>query len=604
MKETLIFWAVCSLVGCSIAERSPFLKHAAFSSTNFENIFKWESEAEAPQGTVYDVEYKRYGEKDWHTKSECQNITQPFCNLTHETQNFKERYYARVMAVVPNCCSYDWVRSERFCPREDTTIGAPEVKYVPSVRSIKFLIQPPYTPLRDEDGYQLTVEDIYSKFGTIDYHVTLFSHRTRQEWGRNENKKEFDVPDLNPDTEYNATIYLKHFEKRSKPQVLWVRTLPDNTWRLYFVGGITFATGSLFAVICYVIYKYIKQHTARPKSLDFRGISAFQPLMLTVENILSPITNLSIPDGQINLLKQPHLFTLPEPAYRQQAKLLEFQPIIQPASQAEGFPSVYTSQIAQENLPCTLNNKPLASTYGVCLESTRCINRMNAQPDQMLQDVSPERFASGKLKIKTPGERYCDENYKEQRPKLVDRVLWENCDTDTRGVVFSLGYTGQTQQLMLQTDCEEAKLHMTQQSLSLLEEGGNYRQQMAGLLPLLSSVTVDTNSVLEGRPPSSSSSPLLKSVCTCDDLPGECSTSQWMLLNSLSHPENKQQPPDFQTSDVLPAERELGCLELNTFAPHASGSVQDTNMPLTMLFRDLDLKLQWEHGLDENTLMC
>lgn len=61
------------------------------------------------------------------------------------------------------------------------TIGAPEVKYVPSVRSIKFLIQPPYTPLRDEDGYQLTVEDIYSKFGTIDYHVTLFSHRTRQE---------------------------------------------------------------------------------------------------------------------------------------------------------------------------------------------------------------------------------------------------------------------------------------------------------------------------------------------------------------------------------------------------------------------------------------
>lgn len=47
-------------LGCSIAERSPLLKHAAFSSTNFENIFKWESEEETPPGTVYEVQYKRY----------------------------------------------------------------------------------------------------------------------------------------------------------------------------------------------------------------------------------------------------------------------------------------------------------------------------------------------------------------------------------------------------------------------------------------------------------------------------------------------------------------------------------------------------------------
>ncbi|XP_024059401.1 interleukin-22 receptor subunit alpha-1 isoform X1 [Terrapene carolina triunguis] len=596
-------------LGCSIAERSPLLKHAAFSSTNFENIFKWESEADTPPGTVYEVQYKRYGDEDWLQKSECQNITQPFCNLTNETENFRERYYARVRAIVQNCCSSDWVCSQRFYPREDTTIGKPEVKYVPSVRSIKFFIQPPYTPLRDEDGSQLTVEDIYSRFDTIDYHVMLFSQKTHQEWEKNENNKEFEVSNLNPDTAYNVTIYLKHLEKRSQPRVFCVSTLPDTTWLLYCVGGITFATGSLFVVVCYVIYKYIKQRTARPKSLDFRGISAFQPLMLTVEHIISPINDLSkttlyTPDVQlmpINLLQQTSLFHLQKTSYQQQANVLAFQPIIQPVSQADGFPSAYAPQIAQENLPCMLNKKPLALTYGVCIESPRCINRRNSQPDQMLQDISPERFVSGKLKTETPGERYCDENYKEQRPKLVERGLWESRDTDMTGSVFSMG---PAQQLMLQTDCEEAKLHMPQQSLSLLKEGGNYRWQMAGLLPLLSSLTVDTNSVSEDGLPPSSSSPLLKSVCTCDDLPGECSTGQLMSLDALSYPENKRKPPDFQTTDVLPAAREPGCLELNAIAPHASSSIQNTDMLFTMLFRDLDLKVQWEHGQNENTLMC
>ncbi|NXN33330.1 I22R1 protein, partial [Nycticryphes semicollaris] len=73
-------------------------KHAAFSSTNFENILTWETEADIPPGTVFDVQYKQYGDKDWLNKSECQSITRSFCNLTRETENFTENYYARVRA--------------------------------------------------------------------------------------------------------------------------------------------------------------------------------------------------------------------------------------------------------------------------------------------------------------------------------------------------------------------------------------------------------------------------------------------------------------------------------------------------------------------------
>ncbi|NXD11481.1 I22R1 protein, partial [Nothocercus nigrocapillus] len=73
-------------------------KHAAFSSTNFENILIWETEADIPPGTSFDVQYKQYGEKVWLNKPECQSITRPFCNLTRETDNVAEHFYARVRA--------------------------------------------------------------------------------------------------------------------------------------------------------------------------------------------------------------------------------------------------------------------------------------------------------------------------------------------------------------------------------------------------------------------------------------------------------------------------------------------------------------------------
>lgn len=41
----------------------------------------------------------RYGERKWLVKESCQRITRKFCNLTMETGNFMEPYYARVTAI-------------------------------------------------------------------------------------------------------------------------------------------------------------------------------------------------------------------------------------------------------------------------------------------------------------------------------------------------------------------------------------------------------------------------------------------------------------------------------------------------------------------------
>ncbi|XP_014461186.1 interleukin-22 receptor subunit alpha-1 isoform X2 [Alligator mississippiensis] len=590
MKKALIFWTICSLLGCLTAERSPLLllKHANFFSTNFENILKWETEGEIPPGTVYNVQYKQYGETEWLNKTECQNISQPFCNLSHETENYIEPYYARVQAMAPNGYFSDWVCSQRFTPEHDTNIGAPEVKYIPNVRSIKFLIQPPYIPLKDKDDHRRTVEDIYT---AAKYHMTIFSQSTRQEWTKTEDNKEFEVFHLEPDTGYNGTIYIDYLQKRSKSQVFEARTLPDNTWLLYCFGSLIFAAGLLFAATCYMIYMYVKQHTAQPKSLDFKGIPPFQPLTLTVEHISCKpallTSDVSLPSISL-CLEQPHSFGSPETAYQQQAKMSASQPIAQLPDWAGDFPS---KRVTEDSLPCKTKNRPLAPTYGVCLEDT----------NQTMKDVSPERFVCGKFITQTPSRTSSKETYREQSPALVEKTLWES--NDIRGPAFLLGSTGQAQQLQFQVNRDKAELYAPQLPLSLLEGGGGYRQQTVELLPLLSSMTLDTNFVPETGTLLPLSSPCHHSVGTCD-LPGEDSALRKMRLDSLSHSEDKPPPPDLQTTYVLRTAKESACTDLSSTATQASGSAQNSDMSLTMFFRDLDLKLQWEHAFDENTLVC
>ncbi|XP_005234214.1 interleukin-22 receptor subunit alpha-1 isoform X1 [Falco peregrinus] len=606
MKQFLIILAIFSVVGIVTTERSSCLKRAAFSSTNFENILTWETEADIPPGTVFDVQYKQYGEKSWLNKRECQSITQPFCNLTRETENFMEHYYARVRATGQNYCSSNWVRSERFEPRKETIIGAPVVEHIPYVRSIKFLIRPPYTPLRGEDDHQLTVEDIYSKFGAVDYHLTIFNQRTHQKWTKNEHNKEFEVSNLDPDTEYNGTVYISLLQRSSKSQVFGVKTLADNTWLLYCFVALTFCAGLVFAAISYVIYKYVKQHSAQPMSLDFRGISSFQPLTLTVEHIIKPINlskpSLLIPEVQLPQISQhvdrasepPWSFCPPETAYQQQRDVGTLQPAAQAPCLASTAPNNYVLPTAEQSFPTAVSSNVLPLTYGVCVEGTDHVDKKNLQPNQMLKEVSPDSFVSGKLITHKLGKSCSHWNYKEQRPVLA---LWNS--SGTRESVLLQGSPGQTQQLQLQTEGMENKVHASQLSLSLLEQGGCYRKQTTELPLLLSSVKVDTDYVPEDESLSSLSPALLFPVSTGNNFPGEKNTERWMLPDSFSHSANKLQFLETQETETLTATKELSCTELNNVVSQDTISDWDNGTPLAMLFKDLDLKVLWDQ--DENT---
>nr|XP_056703734.1 interleukin-22 receptor subunit alpha-1 [Euleptes europaea] len=604
MKEILIFWALCSLVGDLLAERSPLIQQATFVSTNFENILTWEHGKETSPGTVYDVEYKMYG-AEWQNKSECQNITQPFCNLTLETENYTERYYARVRAIVPNCCQSNWIRTPRFCPKEDTIVGEPEVKYIPNVQSIQFVIQPPYTPLRDEDNQTLTVEDIFSRFDVVRYQIIIFCRKTLQKWKKTENIKEFEISELNPDTEYNGTIHIKYLEKISKPHKFRVRTLPDNRWLTYLFGVVAFMVLLIFGITYYLIYKYIKQYTTQqPKSLVFKNVPHFQPLMPTVEHTLMP-HDLSKPcqmdpemkPEQMNqrlqeVLEHRTVFDLPERVYQQQAQRASIQRTAAPTGQVDDTVTIgYAPQVTQNNTPHTLDNKRSTLTYGVCVEGTSRANKTNSSANQLTKSDSVRGFIS-------------NGHTRAQKQKQNERGLWG--DLAQKEPVLELGKAEETQQQqLLQGDAQGTPqqfpyLLQDRVPAVLGQRTGSYKQQPVAFLPSALETSQITTS--EGDSPLSSILNSLFPVCASNGLSQDPSLlGQWAAWDSLTWTHSQRAPSRSPATDCFSRASEGLKSEAGPLsnAPESSDSLQD-NMLLPGLFRDLELKLQWDHGPDEN----
>uniref|UniRef100_A0A6J0U4Y4 Interleukin-22 receptor subunit alpha-1 isoform X1 n=1 Tax=Pogona vitticeps TaxID=103695 RepID=A0A6J0U4Y4_9SAUR len=598
MKEHLIFWVFCSLVGNSLTERRPFVLQATFLSTNFENIFTWESRGETPPGTVYYVQYKRYGE-EWQDKIGCQNITQRFCNLTQETENFTERFHARVRAVVQNCCASMWVQSLRFCPREDTTMGKPEVKCIPNTQSIKFFIHPPYTPLKDEDNQPLTVVDIFSQFGDVTYEITMFCPKTQQKWIKTLSTQEFEISDLDPDTEYNGTVCIKYADKVSKPYVFRVRTSPDRTWLPYLFTVILFMIILIFGTIYYLIYKYIKQYDAeQPTALDFKNLSRFQPLVPKAEHFLIPCdVSKSVqhilemqPAAQINpqpLGHQEHrkLFSGTETAYQQQATVPPFPTFAQTVAETEDLPRGYAPQATKNNPPSPLESNPLTLTYGLCVEGTSCIDKAGSSPNQ-----------AGK-RNSFPEDSVNNGPYQAQKPEHSRGGAWVNQAQQE----FTVDHAGKKQCLMLQEDTRR----LLPQLLSSLEEKacdtavdstGSYRKQPKELLPLAltQNAILESNPLLLGGPPSLISHGAPNKLCQ------DHSAMQWTGWDSLAWTDNQWAPFRCPTKDcITPASKGLTREDEPFGATPENPLDSSPNKGLfTDLFKDLELKIQWNYGTE------
>ncbi|XP_037357085.1 interleukin-22 receptor subunit alpha-1 [Talpa occidentalis] len=409
MKMLLTILVTASLAAHIPENTSDILQHVKFQSSNFENILTWDSGPQTAPDTVYSVEYKMYGEKAWLPKEGCQRITRKSCNLTMETANYNESYYARVTATSTRGQSVTQM-TERFCSQYVTTIKPPEVTCIPKVRSIQMIVHPSPTPIQAGDGHWLTLEDIFQE---LYYRLKLQDNHTFQVHLEGK-QREFEFSGLTPDTEFlgTTTIWLPNWSKESRPYVCRVKTLPDQTWTYSFSGAALFLMGLLVAGLCCCLsYRYVTKPSLPPNSLNIPRVLTFQPLQLIQkEHVLIPIFEISRPSsvaqtvqysqvmvsqpkepqgapsphsqpgitylGQPDIARQssraPPPQTLPSLSYAPQVAAEVKLPSYAPQVTPEAKPLFYTPQAISEVQPHSYTPQATQDSwlpsYGICME--------------------------------------------------------------------------------------------------------------------------------------------------------------------------------------------------------------------------------------------
>ncbi|XP_020035991.1 interleukin-22 receptor subunit alpha-2 [Castor canadensis] len=132
-----------------------------FQSRNFRNVLHWQpGRALSGNSSVYFVQYKMYGQKQWENKEDCWGTQELFCDLTNETLDLQEPYYGRVKTTWAGKYS-DWSLTPRFTPWWEMKIDPPVVNLTRVNGSLLVVLHTPDLPYRDLKGKNVSAENYY-----------------------------------------------------------------------------------------------------------------------------------------------------------------------------------------------------------------------------------------------------------------------------------------------------------------------------------------------------------------------------------------------------------------------------------------------------------
>ncbi|XP_068198965.1 interleukin-20 receptor subunit alpha [Antennarius striatus] len=124
------------ILPCTASSPPPSMPiNATFSSVNLRNTLHWIPGSGTPSDTHFTVQYAIYGRSDvdsrgrrgpWRAVQQCTDISWRWCDLSSETWDLDEGYFARVCAVSRRTFS-KWTVTTRFDPKVDTNFGPPLV---------------------------------------------------------------------------------------------------------------------------------------------------------------------------------------------------------------------------------------------------------------------------------------------------------------------------------------------------------------------------------------------------------------------------------------------------------------------------------------------
>ncbi|NXS60275.1 I20RA protein, partial [Brachypteracias leptosomus] len=239
----------------------PNPRNVHFESVNMKNVLHWSAPEGTGDGVLYKVKYSIYGVGKWIRKPECRNITRTWCDLSNETSDYEEQYYASVKAFLNGMCS-EWMETTRFNPLTDTKIDPPMVSVSSTEKSISIILTAPekWKGSPKEDSVSLL-----QVFPGLQYNVSVLNKKTKKRWFFSISNNTLVVPWLEPGTAYcvSAQIHVttpllnSGFSKEH-----CIATLKDEmaeeTITIIFGYILPIILAVLFiSMACYCVHRYI-----------------------------------------------------------------------------------------------------------------------------------------------------------------------------------------------------------------------------------------------------------------------------------------------------------------------------------------------------------
>ncbi|NXG02237.1 I20RA protein, partial [Sakesphorus luctuosus] len=294
-------------------------RNVRFESINMKNVLHWSAPEGTGNGVLYKVKYSVYGVGKWIRKPECRNINRTWCDLSSETSDYEEQYYASVKAFLNGMFS-DWVETSRFNPLTDTKIDPPLVSVSSTDKSISIVLTAPEKWKRSPEEESVSLLQVYPG---LQYNVSVLNKKTKKRWFFSISNHTLVVPWLEPGTAYcvSAQIHVSTplldsgFSKEHCIATLKDKT-EDETIRIAFGYVLPTMLAVLFiSVTFYCVHKYIHVHKQKhPTNLVWQYTDkckerVFIPSEKIVLNLITVNGDDHKESSHLSERKSPHYYT-------------------------------------------------------------------------------------------------------------------------------------------------------------------------------------------------------------------------------------------------------------------------------------------------------
>lgn len=173
-----LFFSLGALDG-TVSSSPPSPTGVTFSSVNLRNLLQWSPGDDTPNDTHYTVQYAIYGDSvessrgkrvRWRSVQHCTEVVRCWCDLSNETWDLEQGYYARVRAVSRKTSSKWVVTWRRFDPKLDTIFGPPSISVDTEDSSAIITIM---GPMRYQPNNQTTAVSMATLYGQMTYNISV-----------------------------------------------------------------------------------------------------------------------------------------------------------------------------------------------------------------------------------------------------------------------------------------------------------------------------------------------------------------------------------------------------------------------------------------------